>query len=1382
MKKLLLILTVVCVSVTSWADINPYAYGLSSSLSADKQTLTFTYYLNADAHNDGQGGKPDGVQIYLVNKATGRRVGSAVTNGGIKQGRNTASCSTADLPKNVELTWEVVVHGNSPSSPTIARTLPTFQPVSVHGIAVDNDHNSPNFGKIFITESSASRPDGYSWIDANYQRSVIEYDPATMYQSGVLVATLKAHQKKYQAYASTTNFSNPDPHRVRISNDGRIFVTSYSTGGDVAVWEYKGNGRYDRLITKNTSQRVVAMDVKGSGSNLKLIVVEVINNKGTYNSQNYAQLVCREFSIGVTSNSRSLNTGTVKLYYNDYRTSSTSAGMIYQNSTWTVNNRQHDCINVAYGKDNDVWLKMDFESGSVNHVRIVCFDGTNNGANVYDYNGRTNTSGIVGTTITSGGTSENFSNNTATGHRGGEGIFIKNDTLITAKRNLICFYQITENKTLTSLKEISDKFNNVSAVINRANAWAIDYANNLYVVSNHAYNISAIALPYTSPVITRAPKEDTHVLADPVPNIYATNLRYEPKAGTDKYIFSFNANTTPKYAEIRFYKSYESMKQSMAVVNADDFQGNQNSRLNDDNLVCYYPITSGLKQGKNEVEFRIVGAVIENKLLTNACLPPGELYWSVYVETDRSSVFAPIYRQPMTDTHYHMHAVVNDNPETDQFGTIYGVQEDKRSSSSNQSSSLMVYEINDNGSDDHDINNTTRYTKKKEYFYGTSNAVKAKPRRMAIAPDGTLFMAHEGVDNEQPMNQVAIYSHGGVYTWNPNDPVDENNKIKLTLFSTNEINTSSSVALFGHVNGMDTTWKVYAANTYNEYASHDDGQSYTEENQNNIDKPANLEGHTGFGWNGFLQFQKDEDKTWNTWSNPDIDRAYTLGRGDASGNVSLVTMEKGVWMCQHREHCVAVKVAVGETHADNLGAYVLSFIPYGTDERKWRSCTNDGGRVKIKGTITHDDAVEPSLNSQKDDSPLQSAPGGGMAARKINGDDYLYVVNQDGNILQIKLVWEGNKPIVYTHYHGDVCNIKILKTPEATKGVLNVQQNGKTTTWKTAAISSMCFDYAGNLVTTTGVRYLKIGETLKTADNFGTPEGGQNIIVYTMPYDRTNAREIQAPKSCIRIAERLAYTEDAASVEPIINTYLPSGSKPGPCYVDIYRPMPNTSFSSICLPFDLDIQQIDNKELLYDAEFKQFANAMVKELGGENILELQFEDIPVVDGKQILKAYTPYIIKPQNRIAGIIEVGQPIQFVKIDPANLTTNSHDFDDDNDGINNNSITFTGVIPKQEIEVQEGKTLLLVAENRLAEMAPDKTVDSKPVGEILGFRGYFTLGAPLPKGMQAVLRNKDNTVTGLVDINGKKVNINKYLREGRVYIRVGDSLYTVDGQLVK
>ena len=108
---------------------------------------------------------------------------------------------------------------------------------------------------------------------------------------------------------------------------------------------------------------------------------------------------------------------------------------------------------------------------------------------------------------------------------------------------------------------------------------------------------------------------------------------------------------------------------------------------------------------------------------------------------------------------------------------------------------------------------------------------------------------------------------------------------------------------------------------------------------------------------------------------------------------------------------------------------------------------------------------------------------------------------------------------------------------------------------------------------------------------------------------------------------------------------------------------------------------------------------------------------------------------------------------------------------------------MIPKQDIVVEPGKTLILVAENRLAEMEPDagKTIDSKPAGEILGFRGYFTLAQPLEQGVQAIIRNKDNTLTGLVDVNGQKINIQKYLREGRIFIRVNDTLYTIDGQKV-
>jgi hypothetical protein len=113
--------------------------------------------------------------------------------------------------------------------------------------------------------------------------------------------------------------------------------------------------------------------------------------------------------------------------------------------------------------------------------------------------------------------------------------------------------------------------------------------------------------------------------------------------------------------------------------------------------------------------------------------------------------------------------------------------------------------------------------------------------------------------------------------------------------------------------------------------------------------------------------------------------------------------------------------------------------------------------------------------------------------------------------------------------------------------------------------------------------------------------------------------------------------------------------------------------------------------------------------------------------------------------------------------------------NDGEKENSITFKGVIPMTEILGGAGtNNLILVADNRLA------TVSAS--GPMYGFRAYFQLASALPKGLKTKLGNKDNTVTGLIDVDGQKVNVEKFLREGRVYIRVGETLYTIDGVKVE
>ena len=347
--------------------------------------------------------------------------------------------------------------------------------------------------------------------------------------------------------------------------------------------------------------------------------------------------------------------------------------------------------------------------------------------------------------------------------------------------------------------------------------------------------------------------------------------------------------------------------------------------------------------------------------------------------------------------------------------------------------------------------------------------------------------------------------------------------------------------------------------------------------------------------------------------------------------------------------------------------------------------------------------------------------------------------------------------------------VTTLQTAGDTKGVLQAKSSKATKDWKTAAITSMNFDYAGNLVTTTGVAYFDMNVMKNELDSM--PEGGQSIIVYTMPYKRTNAREIQAPNSCRFIPERTAYLEPRTEMELTLQQYIEG--TPKPCYLDIFRPMPNTSFSTICLPFDLDMKQLTT-EALKDAEVKQYTGLHLSDIGGEQMLELVFENVPTENGQQILKANTPYIIQPKVRIPGIIQLQKPIQFVTINEQSIEKMTQN--------NEYAITFKGVIPTQLIEVKYANnqplTLLLVAENRLAEMIPDEGT----TGQIHGFRGYFELNKPL-NGIGARITPKQSVSTSTtIIVDGKRVNIEKYLREGRVYIRMGDSLYTIDGQKVK
>ena len=278
-----------------------------------------------------------------------------------------------------------------------------------------------------------------------------------------------------------------------------------------------------------------------------------------------------------------------------------------------------------------------------------------------------------------------------------------------------------------------------------------------------------------------------------------------------------------------------------------------------------------------------------------------------------------------------------------------------------------------------------------------------------------------------------------------------------------------------------------------------------------------------------------------------------------------------------------------------------------------------------------------------------------------------------------------------------------------------------------------------------------------------TGVGSGRLLAYAMPYSGTVTTYCPTSNAnankYFRLPDRTTLHMNDTD-EDELNRIVGNNSPVCDCDISLYRPMQADMFNTICLPFELDLSKVAS---LSDAVLMEFSGATLEDTeSGEKILTLNFENV----NSRTLTAYKPYLIKPTVDIS---------EAVKIDGVNLIP-SNGLEIENQsitGMDGNSIYFKGVVPTQTI-TPETLTLLLVADDRLAELTE--------TSEIPGFRAYFQFASTPPQGMQARVSTSKNTTTGTeVVIDGQKVNIEKFLRDGRVYIRVGETLYTITGEKV-
>ena len=210
--------------------MNPFAYALSSALNADSTAITIHYSLNANATE---------VNVVVLN---GETVLTTIPCEGKNKGTYSVEIPTADLPKETALTWRMDVKGAGFKNVTfVDNSVKLYSPTSVD---IDINPENENFGTVFVVEGLPTAKD-----NATYANYISYADGAGLY---VLNADGTARQMPNQSttrygynggrvsqtrqYFNVTTSSAYSPYRVRVSEDGRIFVSSLSPDGQV-LWE-----------------------------------------------------------------------------------------------------------------------------------------------------------------------------------------------------------------------------------------------------------------------------------------------------------------------------------------------------------------------------------------------------------------------------------------------------------------------------------------------------------------------------------------------------------------------------------------------------------------------------------------------------------------------------------------------------------------------------------------------------------------------------------------------------------------------------------------------------------------------------------------------------------------------------------------------------------------------------------------------------------------------------------------------------------------------------------------------------------------------------------------------------------------------------------------
>jgi hypothetical protein len=498
MKKLLLFAGLCMMAVAAYAQ-NPFAYGLKAS-DVENGKVTFSYTLNAAAES---------VVINFI-PANGKGEGEPfeVTGDGLTAGAHEVEVPVDGFADG-EYTWSMTVKGALVETPTKVTPSETFW--SPYGIAIDKNPQSPNFGRILVTECQPTLPNSY-WTSAQQQGvgpGIYAYDPQ--------FNRIESSEGKYgwNGGVSFQNYSYADvtggtsttfgPKKVRISDDGRIFVGTldvqnapmYELNPDnLAEWTPFFQGAQSMTEAETPSWNLfdedgnfvagysAAFDVCGEGGDLTMVNLSC--SRGQVFA--YGAFQTYEYPIGTATN---------------WSTAAPFEDMVFPlNYQWTISAQT---VNVAYDKDGNIWYAQYRGSPSAAQPSIKHLSKNEDGEWEVDYSDEVN--------MTRGGCA-----------------FDKDFNILAmaGPTSHLYFYQVNKGASGPELELLCEY--NGTGVINGFNDICFDYAGNCYVCDNskevffqiqvpaYDFNTNGKAAGVKAPeTVTPAPIAESFTVGDVVP-------------------------------------------------------------------------------------------------------------------------------------------------------------------------------------------------------------------------------------------------------------------------------------------------------------------------------------------------------------------------------------------------------------------------------------------------------------------------------------------------------------------------------------------------------------------------------------------------------------------------------------------------------------------------------------------------------------------------------------------------------------------------------------------------------------------------------------------------------------------------------------------------